>query len=433
MARDAHRSSKRAIREASTMRIIEAAAVVPGEGPRIKVVLIDEGLGNLRTKNYYGPEAIASAVKAFEGKPCFFDHPSESESADIPERRTRSQCGYFKGLHVEKMKVAGRSRAVESCVGEIHFDLSDDGRKAYEKACTALHFQKEFPNSKLQYVGWSVLGDGDGDKGVVMKIGTDMLESDIGDEMEVNYVTSFTEGESCDMVTRAARGGRALAVAESDGSSRIISREDSMDLKAKLIALIGRLTESVKKATDEGKKDIEESIKQSKALLAAVEAAPPFDDDTEEAYEAMCAKREGEDDAAHKSRLEAFSKVLAKHLAPAEAKEPGDEDDPEKQESHRRVKSVALSASDLKRNRIAVLHVMQESSLPEKAYSEEKIARLARLPFEEAERTIKADAQFAEAVLASAEEPVANLGGRVREGGGGDRTSVFAEAFNQEA
>jgi hypothetical protein len=40
----------------------------------------------------------------FEGKPCFLDHPSETEESDLPERTVRRQVGFYKNLRVEKLK-----------------------------------------------------------------------------------------------------------------------------------------------------------------------------------------------------------------------------------------------------------------------------------------------------------------------------------------
>src|SRR5689334_8969696 len=76
----------------------DKTATDPGlwEGPKVRVVLISEGLGNKRDMNYYGPEAIASAPAQFEGAHCFLNHPSYSEERDIPERRVEGLCGYFK-------------------------------------------------------------------------------------------------------------------------------------------------------------------------------------------------------------------------------------------------------------------------------------------------------------------------------------------------
>lgn len=170
------------------------------EGPMMKVVLITEGLGNRRNMNYYGIEAIRSAPAVFEGKPCYLDHPSESEARDIPERRVRQKCGYFKNCHVEMLE----SR--QSLVGELHFDLSDDGTQGYLKALTSLHYRSEFPGLESEYVGLSINADGEvEDRRVEWE----------GELLDVNYVARFTDAVSCDIVTSPARGGRFLALVES--------------------------------------------------------------------------------------------------------------------------------------------------------------------------------------------------------------------------
>lgn len=132
----------------------ERAPASTTEGPRFRVVLISEGLGNRLNLNYYGREAIESAPAIFEGKPCFLNHPAVSEERDIPERRVQDKCGYFKNCQVVESE--GR-KALEA---ELHFDLSATGRMAADKARTALHYRSEFPGSAEEYVGLSVNADG---------------------------------------------------------------------------------------------------------------------------------------------------------------------------------------------------------------------------------------------------------------------------------
>jgi hypothetical protein len=359
--------------------------------------------------NYYGPEAIESAVKAFEGKPSFVNHPSESEETDLPERDLGKQYGYFKGLRVEE--IDGK----KACVGELHFDLSEVGRRMYAKALTALHYQKEFPDSGNQYMGWSVLGGG---------VGEDRTMTVDGEELEVNYVTEFTEGESCDAVTKAGRGGRVLAVVEhADGHSK----EDGMK---KLKANLAKLQESAKKATGEAKKALEAAVKDLSATIKVMEEdAAAEETGHHEAFKAMCSKQEGESDEDHKSRLHAMAKHLAGHPHLADQKEEdaadGDDDDG---------KAHVDDADTQEAKRVAVKSYAAEAGLPEGAYSDAKIARLAKMKFSEAKALIDDDAKLAEAsrkeIAKELQVPVASLGGRgARESAGSDRTDSFAESM----
>lgn len=227
------------------VRVLEAVRdEAAPEGPMMRVVLITEGLGNRRNMNYYGAEAIRSAPAIFEGKPCFLDHPSESESRDIPERRVRQKCGYFKNCRVEMLE--GR----QSLVGDLHFDLSDDGRQGFLKALTALHYRREFPGLESEYVGLSINADGEVD---------DRRVNWEGELLDVNYVTRFTDAMSCDIVTSPARGGRFLALVESAAGAKP-KKEGQMNKK---------LEEALKAVTTA----LEEADKEQDAAAKATKTA----------------------------------------------------------------------------------------------------------------------------------------------------------------
>lgn len=169
----------------------------PPEGPVVKCVLITEGLGNRADMHYYGRECIQNGVELFEGQPCFVDHQKRSEQQDQPERTVRDKCGYFKNVRAEN--VDGRL----GLVAELHYDLSETGKYAYDKACTAIHYKTEFPGSSKEYVGLSIAADGKLEERVVQ----------VGDEiLDVKYVTEFTAVGSVDEVTSPARGGRFIKV-----------------------------------------------------------------------------------------------------------------------------------------------------------------------------------------------------------------------------
>lgn len=398
--------------ESNFLRPIEAAKPPEGEGPRMKVLLIDEGLGNRRNMNYYGPEAIESAVKAFEGKPSFVNHPSQSEDEDLPERDLGKQFGYFKNLHVETIE------GKKACVGELHFDLSEVGRRMYAKTLTALHYQKEFPSSEMQYMGWSVLGGGIGDE---RKMTID------GEELEVNYVTEFTEGESCDAVTKAGRGGRVIAVVENaDGNSK----EDGMK---KLKATLAKVQESAKKATGEAKKALESAVKDFEVTIKVMEEdalAGEGEGEAGDPFHVMCKKKEGEDEVAHKARLHDMAKHLAGHLQPHEEGEGEGEDES--------ISATPMNKQDddtTEAKREAVESYASKAGLPEGAYSASKLGRLAKMKFSEAKALIDDDAKLAEASrkeLAKSLDfgPVARLGSREAHGNE-DRTDVFAESMKE--
>lgn len=199
-------------------RIMESAAIVTSTdavvdpdnkqnflaGPVVKVVLITEGLGNMRDKNYYGREAIESGALIFEGSVMMQDHLSYMEEQDIPEGRVGKTVAYYKNCKAEMIDTSeGKKFGVTA---EAHFDLSQEGLNAFQKAKTAVHYRDEFPQADREYVGISVnaIGESEPRKMTVN-----------GQDMEVNYVTRFAEGSrGADMVTLPARGGSFRALVE---------------------------------------------------------------------------------------------------------------------------------------------------------------------------------------------------------------------------
>lgn len=177
--------------------VVSVAESAPPEGPTVKCVLITEGLGNRADMHYYGPECIKAGVPLFEGQPCFIDHQKRSDQQDQPERTVRDKCGYFKNVRAEN--VDGRL----GLVAELHYDLSETGRYAYDKACTAIHYKQEFPDSNKEYVGLSIAADGK------LEERTIRVDDEI---LDVKYVTEFTAVGSVDEVTSPARGGRFVQV-----------------------------------------------------------------------------------------------------------------------------------------------------------------------------------------------------------------------------
>lgn len=251
------------------------------EGPRVKVVLITEGLGNRRDMNYYGAEAIDGSADIFEGKSCFLDHPSFSEERDIPERHVRDKVGYFKNCSVET------SDGNRTLVAELHFDLSESGRLAYDKACTALHYQQEFPGSDQEYVGLSVNADGEVEERT--------MEID-GETVEVNYVTRFTDAMSCDIVTMPARGGKFLALVESAAGASLKNKEVRTMIVKRLKAAQSALKEAIKTEKDpKRKKSLMESLRNIGAVL-------------KEAMDAARSAREAEGESESESESESEGK-----------------------------------------------------------------------------------------------------------------------------
>lgn len=382
----------------------------PKEGCVTRVILISEGLGNRRNMNYYGPEAINSAPAIFEGKPCFINHPSESEETDIPERRVQDKCGYFKNVKVETID------GLLSCTGELHFDLSEVGEQAYQKALTALHYREEFPGLQSEYVGLSVNAGGD----------TEQRTMPVENEtLDVNYVTRFTDATSCDIVTIPARGGKFLAALVESAAGAMFQKKKEVTamtvkgLTKSLEAARTALKKALEATKDEDEKSairasiveanrvyeelLKEAAKVMKKTTTKTQSYQSEDDGTQadEADEddgdsgSQADEDDGtqsdEDDGESKSDVagnkgDIGKKSNKKGKAPAGPVE-SDEDDSESDEDD----SEAAEA-----NRIAVKHLLKESGLSHFDFLAEEYSALK---LKEAKRRIAHDKRFAEACV----------------------------------
>lgn len=310
----------------------------PLEGPIIKVVLLTEGLGNRHDMNYYGPEAVQSMPQAFEGAPMFFDHPSVSEEKDIPERRVRSKVGYFKNLRVETIE--GKL----GCVGEVHFDLSEDGSNAYKKAMTAIHY-RNYPGRNREYVGLSVNASTGSVERRAMKIE--------GKTESVKYVLKFSSpADSCDMVTIPARGGAFLALME---SVRYHKEETSMETLKRLEAAQAALKEA------EGEKDADA---RQKKVIEARQVVDSLLEDIREAKKQADMKKqdedEDEDEAKKKKQAESEDESEAEKKKQAEKKQSEKKD----KESDRELKELAAKA------------LIKESGIAEKYFNLDRMVKM---------------------------------------------------------
>lgn len=164
-----------------------------------KVIIITEGLGNLRDKNFYTSDAVLSAAKIFEGKQCYIDHPSQREEEDRPERSIRDLCGYYFGCQIGQFKDQDTGEPLQALFANLRLDESESGAFAMAKIKASLEYQKQFPESKDVYAGISINGGGVSHPGTIKG-------------MQVNMVSEISEAFSADIVTKPARGGRFLAL-----------------------------------------------------------------------------------------------------------------------------------------------------------------------------------------------------------------------------
>lgn len=185
-------------------RGIEAVQAEVNDAARTaQVILITEGLGNLRDKNYYTSDAVATAAKVFEGKQFYLDHPSSIDEESRPERSVRDLAGWFSNCKVGQVKDPDTGEPLAACFATLNFAESDPGNLALGQVKAALRYQKQYPGKKDVYCGISINAGGLSEPGEI-------------DGIEVNVVHEIEDAFSADIVTKPARGGKFLALSESE-------------------------------------------------------------------------------------------------------------------------------------------------------------------------------------------------------------------------
>lgn len=172
-------------------QITEAAAAPAAASPgRIQVGLITPGWGS---SGYYSPQVLESAAadKVWpKGTHIFFDHPGEAEMYDRPERSVRDLAAVL----TEDASWDGTQLSAPADVIGPYRDLVTD--PVFVEAV----------GMSIRASAEQTAGEAEGRKGMI--------------------IDRLVEGISVDLVTRAGRGGKVLAVLESsraEESRRIVS------------------------------------------------------------------------------------------------------------------------------------------------------------------------------------------------------------------
>ncbi len=164
-----------------------------------RVIIITEGLGNLRDRNFYTKDAVRSATKIFNGKQFYIDHPTQTEEQERPERSVRDLGGFFSDCQIGTVQDPETGEELNASFATLNFADSAPGQLALDQVKTALNYQKKFPDRKDVYAGISINGGGVSHPGTIKG-------------MPVNMVTEISEAFSADIVTKPARGGRFVAL-----------------------------------------------------------------------------------------------------------------------------------------------------------------------------------------------------------------------------
>jgi hypothetical protein len=195
------------------------ATANPTSMTRFRVVLIQEGLGNLKDGYYYTKESLKSAVAAFEGKKMYADHPSRIDEESRPERSVRDIIGHFEGVqYLEGEDGAGRLEADVVVLPDEPFQWA----RALMRH--ALEYSKTFPDK--DFIGLSINASG---QAMPMPAEQFLKEMSVPDSArlkiqqavqdglsEIKLVNAIEDATSVDMVTEAGAKGRVLELLEGD-------------------------------------------------------------------------------------------------------------------------------------------------------------------------------------------------------------------------
>lgn len=283
------------------------AKQLPGGKRLYEVVILTEGKGNPRDKHYYSQACIDSPMTAaaFEGKPCYLNHPSTLEEEVQPERRVQDIGGYFESVHPDGNALKGTLRLTTTEAGEF--------LEAFIKDC--LDYSIRYPGQNLGGISINARGDA--------------VEAEMDGETW-KKVDNITEAFSADAVTLPARGGMFMKQLEALRKEKVgeilASMRDKIEaggdfpLKKDLARMVnnaltacGQSTESEGKMKKTGTKVIEVSKADknaaykhmaefygSKAKASEDEAEKKTFQAQAEKYKAMAGEGEGDLQIVHK-------------------------------------------------------------------------------------------------------------------------------------
>lgn len=214
----------------SAVKMIEGAKSDNGIGAvAFQVVIIQEGLGNLKDGFYYTKECLKNSITHFEGKKIYADHPSSQEEEVRPERSVRDILGYFENVKYEEAEGRGQLTASVRLMDEAPYSWAR-GLMRY-----AVDFSKKFPDK--EFVGLSINASGDAEEKPVEDFMKEYqvpesamvkLQSAVSQGLgSVRVVNLITDAISCDLVTEAGAGGKVLSMIEQE---KLMKKQVNLDL-----------------------------------------------------------------------------------------------------------------------------------------------------------------------------------------------------------
>lgn len=182
-------------------------------GAKYQVVLIEEGMGNLKDCFYYTRECLEGAASMFEGKKCYVDHPSTIDEQTRPERSVKDIAGNFEGVHVEESE-DGAARLV----GVLNVLPGNSYEATRTLLSHAVDYSEKYPDK--DFIGLSINASGDAEpqslqeflkESVIPESAMPKLKQALAEGIDqVRVVKAIRDAVSCDLVTEAGAKGKVL-------------------------------------------------------------------------------------------------------------------------------------------------------------------------------------------------------------------------------
>jgi hypothetical protein len=274
---------------------------------KYKVVLIEEGLGNLQSCFYYTREALehAAKTKLFEGKKCYADHPDAIQEKVRPERSVRDIIGYFQDIQIED-GVAGQAILAGTLC--LHDDQSTGWAKTLIES--SLGVSGKFADD---IIGLSINASGKSND-ITLESFMESYRIPISAQpkleqaraqgiTEIELCTQLTDAVSVDLVTNAGAKGRIV--------KKVLESEKI------------RMAKKIKKP---GKKKVKEAAghadeEQDKKLISDMLKKyvggddEPTDEECQAMHQALSHAKEMGMEGEEAEKCAGYSMKMAKHVA----------------------------------------------------------------------------------------------------------------------
>lgn len=269
------------------------------DGRKFRVILIQEGMGNLKDSFYYTKEALYTAAPLFEGKKFFVDHPDAAEEINRPERSVKDVAGYFENCSVEEHD--GRA----ALVGDLVVFESEKCAWVRDLLKKCVNYRERHPG---ELVGLSINAGGEAvDWELEEFLRQGKVPANAADKLNqarekgitiIKVVKQFQSAVSCDLVTEAGAGGRVI---------KMLEQEKTMAKKH--VQSEEKKVESEEKKHESEEKHHEDEAKKHESEEADGEEKPHDDEEQDaELIKKMMKKHLGDKDA--EEACEADHKVL---------------------------------------------------------------------------------------------------------------------------